>query len=623
MKQNINFFIFLNIGILALLSNYLGIITRLSYIYNLLIILLFQIFVNIILIRKEKLILKTDFETKDLTFYFILTLILVNKIFIPDNIYDTNNYHIYLQQENVTSDLNYNLLPGKVLNNYLFPLGDKMHYIFRYLLGFRLGTLLSYYVIVVMFYQLKNILNILMKDNKYTSYMSIGILCSYILYIFISSYYVDSLGLAFVLEILYMLIKNDNILNNRKLLFYLALLTGLSIAIKLPNIFLIIPIILFYSFKHRKEFKIKYLLFYILCILIAIVPMLPYCINNYVQTGSPLFPYYNNIFKSDYYSETYFKDYRFGMPSFLHALIWPIYTSVIHLGYGDDWMIRDLIWAIGYTVSILTLVLSFILNKTKFKIPKKITNISILSIILTFFWIIFLYGYMRYALIIPIVYYILICMILNEIISSKNTLLKIITLFNNFIIVIALVMCNYYILSILVLIFIMYSSINLVSKNTKILDITFICIFALFTFIFTYNLLTEYLNNPIQRNNIIYALKDRNIPTIEIDGVWGVIGDDSAITTIVRNASTPIYNLDKENYTSEKALDLYNEKVLNTDKNIYVLIDSYNEINQLYYLENNGFEITEIIEEYDIDTLHFLEASNIVQLLKVKYVGID
>ena len=75
-----NFFIFLNIGILALLSNYLGIITRLSYIYNLLIILLFQIFVNIILIRKEKLILKTDFETKDLTFYFILTLILVNKI---------------------------------------------------------------------------------------------------------------------------------------------------------------------------------------------------------------------------------------------------------------------------------------------------------------------------------------------------------------------------------------------------------------------------------------------------------------------------------------------------------------------------------------------------------------
>ena len=53
------------------------------------------------------------------------------------------------------------------------------------------------------------------------------------------------------------------------------------------------------------------------------------------------------------------------------------------------------------------------------------------------------------------------------------------------------------------------------------------------------------------------------------------------------------------------------------------MIDSYNEINQLYYLENNGFEITEIIEEYDIDTLHFLEASNIVQLLKVKYVGID
>ena len=83
-----------------------------------------------------------------------------------------------------------------------------------------------------------------------------------------------------------------------------------------------------------------------------------------------------------------------------------------------------------------------------------------------------------------------------------------------------------------------------------------------------------------------------------------------------------IYNLEKSNYTSERALELYKEKVINSDKDIYVLIDSKKSKYKLYALEQNGFEIAEIVAEYDVNTLHFLEASNIVQLVKVKYVGI-
>lgn len=621
MKQNIHFFIFLNIAILALLANFFGLITNIEYIYRLLTIFVIQFFTNFILLKKKKIQFETNFERKDFIFYSILLLIFIQKFFIPDNIYDTNNYHIYLQQEDVVSDISTNLLPAKVLNNFLFPLGDKMHYIFRYFLGFRLGTILSYYVIVVMFYQLKRIFNILFKDSEYNSYLALGVLVSFITYIFISSYYIDTLGTAFILEILCLLLENKNIFNNKKLLLYISFLTGLSMAIKLPNIFMIVPLILFSLFKHRKEFSLKLLPFYALCIILTIVPILPYCINNYIQTGSPLFPYYNNVLKSEYYSLTYFKDSRFGIPNIFYALIWPIYTSVIKLGYGDDWMIRDLIWALGYIVSVLSLFAYLVCKYIKkINIDKNIRDYSILALFLTIFWEVFLYGYMRYALIIPIVYYIVICVSTCELIKCNKAWINFILFISSTTIVILLYLCNYAILSVILAMFTLYPLIKtgLKDNSDKIMNFSFIFLLGI-SALYTITCAIYDLNT---QKNILSIFVDRNTPTIEIDGVWGVIADDSSITELVRNSATPIYNLDKSNYTSERALELYKEKVINSDKDIYVLIDSKKSKYKLYALEKNGFEIAEIVDEYDVNTLHFLEASNIVQLIKVKYVGI-
>ena len=130
-------------------------------------------------------------------------------------------------------------------------------------------------------------------------------------------------------------------------------------------------------------------------VILFIIPFLIYIIDNFIQTGSPIFPYYNNIFKSEYFGNFSWKESRFGTPSIKHALVWPIYVSCIIQGYGDDWLISDYIWGIGFVISILMFIY-LIINKDKNNY--KIFCLTIISLILTAGWIMFLEGYMRYAL---------------------------------------------------------------------------------------------------------------------------------------------------------------------------------------------------------------------------------
>ncbi len=614
MKQNIHFFIFINIAILALFSDFLGFICNIDYLFRLLIIFIPQLITNILLIKHRKIELHTDFEKKDIVFFMILFFIFLFKVALPDFSYDVANYHIYLQENTNIDKLNFDLMAGKVVNGFLFPLGDKMHYIFRYFLGYRLGTILSYYTLIVMFYQIKNILNLYCKNKKFISYLSIGCIGSTIIYQWLGTYYIDCLGIVFILQLIYELIVQKNVFNSSQTITYVSILCGLSLAIKLSNAFMIIPILLFFLVLRRAEFNLKLIPTYLLCCIIAIIPILPYCIDNYIQTGSPLFPYYNNIFKSEYFGLFSWKDERFKNISLPYALIWPVYTSVIHLGYGDDWMIRDPLWAIGYIIVLGVLIYSLIFRKNKLKIRKEIIQLSILSLLLTAFWIVFLYGYMRYALIIPIMYYIIIAIFFIKLIELKNYLINIILLLFGIITCIAFLLSGSIVISLVILTFIIFFLIKEDSEKYIIL------FYGLLIFLSLLQLFNICIKDKNSRNNVLSILKDRKEVNIHIDGDWGVIADDSSITELVRENDTPIYNLDIQNYnTSPKALELYYNKIENAS--IYFLIDSRNYNKKLQKLQENHFKIDKVLNEYTNNELPFLNSTTTLKLVKLKYVN--
>ena len=55
---------------------------------------------------------------------------------IPDRSYDVVNYHLFLQDFKFEDNINYNFFPGNI-QTFTFPLGDRMFFVFRALLGYR------------------------------------------------------------------------------------------------------------------------------------------------------------------------------------------------------------------------------------------------------------------------------------------------------------------------------------------------------------------------------------------------------------------------------------------------------------------------------------------------------
>ena len=179
-----------------------------------------------------------------------------------------------------------------------------MHYIFRYLLGYRLGTIFSCYLIVVLYYQAKKVLQYISNTKKSKSLYAYGILTIFIVTWFVGSYQIDNIALIFLLELFYIIFCKDELLKNKKLLYFTTLLAGISIGIKVSNVFFVAILLLYGIIKNRKDLKALKIRDFFIGAFLIIIPFVIYLYDNYKQTGSILFPYYNSILKSEYFEIT-------------------------------------------------------------------------------------------------------------------------------------------------------------------------------------------------------------------------------------------------------------------------------------------------------------------------------
>ena len=205
----------------------------------------------------------------------------------------------------------------------------------------------------------------------------------YIINYSILTYYIDNFSLILLLEMIYIFIKNINIFENKGYMYYIFLLLGVSTGIKLPNfivgVVILLAIIINSSIKDKKvilkenikKIKIKDFIF---GIILVSFPFIIYCIDNYIQTGSPIFPYYNKVFKSQYFGDLNWSDNDFGIPNLLYSLIWPVYIYFNPIK-GNEFNYVALIWGAGYIVT----VLYFIFNIRK---RNDLWKLSILGILL-------------------------------------------------------------------------------------------------------------------------------------------------------------------------------------------------------------------------------------------------
>ena len=384
--------------------------------------------------------------------------------------------------------------------------------------------------------------------------------------------------MSLLLEFSYIILfENENLFKNKKRLYFLAFLVGLIVCTKLTNaVYLILPIIyiLIHNIKDIKNIKWYD---YIFLIITALLPLLPYLLDTILQTGSPVFPYYNTIFKSKYFANENWVDNRFGTKNLFEVIVWPIYI-IIFPRRAYETSRTDLNFGIGYIISIIYLL--YILCKRIFKKEKIKLSTNILYCIyiiyLCLIWAKFSIGYTRYAGIIPVLSSILVIKLLISLIDKKAILSTIVVAF--------------------------------------ILAVASISGFYEWI---THNVLIYYENNLENlKTNVICLLKDQDYLKYDIDGIWGVITDDSGIPSML-NVDDRIVQLSTgfkigETEASEK---IYWDNVLNND--IYVPIYGRDSELKLKELDDFHFEITEIASI--LPNVLYLENATPIYIIKVKY----
>lgn len=336
---------------------------------------------------------------------FIITVIGLLKSVYPDTAYDTYNYHLIAQQPGFVNYFSEDFGKGN-FQVWGFRLGDRLFYLFRRMLGYRYGTLLNTLVLVLIYKQIEEILTQIgyarkRKASKWlqiignTSLWALAITLTHYNILNIGIYYVDVLALPIGIEVLRKVLEARSIEQQTSDIYYVALLNGLWFAFKMTNIVFIVPCVVVYIVLVRRQLTVNKLL---VSGVFAAIPCSIYFIVNYTTTGNPIFPYFNSVFKSQYFLTTSFKDARWGGESLFEKVFWLVFLifkpEYRQTEIPDKYTMLLIIGFLGLCFGIAAFAAKVIGKKAE------ITNREILIVLIlssSLFWS-FSTGYSRYYL---------------------------------------------------------------------------------------------------------------------------------------------------------------------------------------------------------------------------------
>jgi hypothetical protein len=333
----------------------------------------------------------------DLLFWMIILFLTMLRTPMPDNFWDTLNYHVSHQSIYFRDQLHFDFFSCGFMNSFFFPLGDSFFSIFRELLGYRLGTLGNVFVLGVSYYSLKQLLNLIAARFDWhirawvaAAFAAMALLSEYIL-ANIGTYAVDLLALPVFLALLILFVAEKN---PQEILLVSGL--ALLVVLKLVNLFLVVPLVV-YSLHHawrRRRFAWKESL---LGAAFGLPFLIPYLLFPYLQTGNPFFPFFNKWFGSPYFAAMNFFDTRWGPKGLVDFLAWPIRLLSNHQACEFHIYHGRLSWA--YVLALLACGLTLVQTRRRHSPRTRIVFcFSAAYILLIWLWQGGALGYIRYGL---------------------------------------------------------------------------------------------------------------------------------------------------------------------------------------------------------------------------------
>jgi hypothetical protein len=207
------------------------------------------------------------------------------------------------------------------------PTPDMVTAIFRHALGYRLGTVVNLLALLWAGAILDRLLRPFVRKGLLRSACVLLVLFAEHLLFEINNYMPDLLALPLMLEATRLTLGAREWESRRSAVVRVAFLVGVSVAFKLSNAALALPLVLACAWRAlaARPLKLKATAAEALaCLLVFAAPLLPFMVWVYGRTGSPVFPIYNGYFRSPLYLPSNGWDSRWGGFGAREILAWPV-----------------------------------------------------------------------------------------------------------------------------------------------------------------------------------------------------------------------------------------------------------------------------------------------------------
>ncbi len=245
----------------------------------------------------------------------------------PDRSFDVLTYHLLHAERTLQGAL---FAPGDFFPSAVpfNPVADTVTGISRLFSGFRLGTVINLFALVWAAQVTDKLVRPFVRRAWLRSACVLLVVLSENLLFEISTYMVDLLTLPLMLEATLLTLRFDEAKNRRVNLIHVAVLLGASVAFKLTNLAVALPVLAVCAYQMAlgtQRFAPKQLMTSALLALTAfLAPLLPFSLYIFRVTGNPIFPAANAFFKSVYWPTHGGWDNRFGPHTLWETIVWPV-----------------------------------------------------------------------------------------------------------------------------------------------------------------------------------------------------------------------------------------------------------------------------------------------------------
>ena len=258
-----------------------------------------------------------------------LVLVYLTRVAFPDTSFDVWTLRLFHAERALRGFLYWpgEFFPTSAPYN---PAPDMLTGIFRHLLGYRLGTVVNLLALV----WAGQVVDKLLRPHVSHAYARAAcvllVLSAEHLLFEVNNYMVDLLALPLMLEATLSILRAGEWKSERRNLARVALLLGASAALKLTHVVMIVPLVFVCAWRAlaARPFEVRRLAKTTLAAAVAFfAPLVPFMLYIYAETGSPVFPGYNDIFQSPLYPPRSGWDGRWGGLGPWEIAGWPLLMS--------------------------------------------------------------------------------------------------------------------------------------------------------------------------------------------------------------------------------------------------------------------------------------------------------